>query len=85
MNRCEKCGSYAFNLHHKDIAQGNLCDVHYWQGKAETARRDALEEAASKFDEMAKDIPVDSYRYWNAVEVVRALRNMARIAPDAEL
>ena len=31
------CGSYALNLHHKDIDQGDLCDVHYWQNKAETA------------------------------------------------
>jgi hypothetical protein len=29
------CGSYAFNLWKDDIDQGNLCDVHYWQNKAQ--------------------------------------------------
>jgi hypothetical protein len=29
------CGSYAFNLYMDDIDQGNLCDVHYWQAKAQ--------------------------------------------------
>jgi hypothetical protein len=29
------CGSYAFNLYKDDINQGNLCDVHYWQEKAQ--------------------------------------------------
>ena len=29
------CGSYAFNLYKDDIDQGNLCDVHYWQAKAQ--------------------------------------------------
>jgi len=29
------CGSYQFNLYKDDIDQGNLCDVHYWQTKAQ--------------------------------------------------
>jgi hypothetical protein len=29
------CGSYAFNLYKDDINQGDLCDVHYWQEKAQ--------------------------------------------------
>jgi hypothetical protein len=29
------CGSYAFNLYKEDIDQGDLCDVHYWQNKAQ--------------------------------------------------
>jgi hypothetical protein len=29
------CGSYAFNLYKDDIDQGGLCDVHYWQEKAQ--------------------------------------------------
>jgi hypothetical protein len=29
------CGSYAFNLYKDGIDQGNLCDVHYWQAKAQ--------------------------------------------------
>lgn len=34
--KCIKCGSYAFNLYKEDIDQGDLCDVHYWQGGALT-------------------------------------------------
>ena len=30
-----RCGSYAFNLYKDDIEQGDLCDVHYWQTKAQ--------------------------------------------------
>ena len=29
------CGSYAFNLYKEGIDQGDLCDVHYWQNKAQ--------------------------------------------------
>jgi len=29
------CGSYQFNLYKDDIDQGELCDVHYWQTKAQ--------------------------------------------------
>jgi len=29
------CNSYQFNLYKDDIDQGNLCDVHYWQTKAQ--------------------------------------------------
>jgi len=29
------CGSYQFNLYKDDIDQGDLCDVHYWQTKAQ--------------------------------------------------
>ena len=29
------CGSYQFNLYKDDIDQGDLCDVHYWQAKAQ--------------------------------------------------
>jgi hypothetical protein len=31
------CGSYAFNLWSEGIDQGDLCDVHYWQQKAQPA------------------------------------------------
>jgi hypothetical protein len=52
MTRCKfkqgkfNCGSYAFNLYKDDIDQGDLCDVHYWQEKAQKSRvdeREALE------------------------------------------
>jgi len=29
------CGSYQFNLYKDEIDQGDLCDVHYWQTKAQ--------------------------------------------------
>jgi len=29
------CGSYQFNLYKDDINQGELCDVHFWQTKAQ--------------------------------------------------
>ena len=29
------CGSYQFNLYKDEINQGDLCDVHYWQTKAQ--------------------------------------------------
>ena len=29
------CGSYQFNLYKYAIDQGELCDVHYWQTKAQ--------------------------------------------------
>ena len=32
------CGSYAFNLYKDDIDQGDLCDVHYWQSKAQSTK-----------------------------------------------
>jgi hypothetical protein len=31
------CGSYAFNLWKDGIEQGDLCDVHYWQDRAQRA------------------------------------------------
>jgi hypothetical protein len=30
------CGSYQFNLYKDEIDQGELCDVHYWQTKAQS-------------------------------------------------
>ena len=30
-----RCASCAFNLYMDDIDQGELCDVHYWQAKAQ--------------------------------------------------
>jgi hypothetical protein len=35
MKKCIKCGSHAFNLYAEGIDQGDLCDVHYWQTKAQ--------------------------------------------------
>jgi hypothetical protein len=30
-----QCGSHAFNLYMNEIEQGDLCDVHYWEKKAQ--------------------------------------------------
>jgi len=38
-----QCGSYAFNLRNEGIDQGDFCDTHYWQTRAEKA------EAAIRF------------------------------------
>jgi len=38
------CGSYAFNLRREGIDQGEFCDVHYWQARAEKAEAVAARE-----------------------------------------
>jgi hypothetical protein len=38
------CGSYAFNLWSEGIDQGSLCDVHYWQQKAQRQWVDLTDE-----------------------------------------
>jgi hypothetical protein len=40
------CGSYQFNLYKHDIDQGDLCDVHYWQTRAQTAEATSKEPSA---------------------------------------
>jgi hypothetical protein len=47
--RCNKCGSYAFNLHNDGIKQGDLCDVHYWQDRAESLPRSAIVQSIWEF------------------------------------
>jgi len=52
--RCEhkcgdwNCGSYQFNLYKDDIDQGNLCDVHYWQTKAQRPWQGLTDEEMSE-------------------------------------
>ena len=41
MKQC-KCGSFAFNLAQEGIDQGDLCDRHYWQDRAEKAELSAV-------------------------------------------
>jgi hypothetical protein len=41
------CGSYAFNLWSEGIDQGSLCDVHYWQQKAQRQWVDLTDEQRS--------------------------------------
>jgi hypothetical protein len=79
MKRCnyQGCGSYAFNLSRDGIDQRDLCDVHYWQSKAKTARRDALEDAANKFDGTTTYNPLAADGYSNASDIASELRYMA--------
>lgn len=35
MKTCKTCGSHAFNLRRESIDQDGLCDVCFWQNKAE--------------------------------------------------
>ena len=44
------CGSYQFNLHQDDIDQGNFCDVHYWQTKAQRPWVGLTEEYLEQID-----------------------------------
>jgi hypothetical protein len=41
-----RCGSYQFNLYKHDIDQGDLCDVHYWQDRAQKAEATSKEPTA---------------------------------------
>ena len=41
-----RCGSYQFNLYKHDIDQGDLCDVHYWQTRAQKAEATSKEPTA---------------------------------------
>jgi len=44
MKKCIKCGSHAFNLYMENIDQGDLCDVHYWQDRANRAEAQPAQE-----------------------------------------
>jgi hypothetical protein len=44
------CGSYAFNLYKDGIDQGDLCDVHYWQNKAQRPWVDLTDEDIALID-----------------------------------
>lgn len=46
-----RCGSHAFNLYKDDIEQGDLCDVHYWQAKAQRTWVGLTEEEISKISQ----------------------------------
>ena len=55
------CGSYAFNLYKDGIDQGNLCDVHYWQAKAQRTWVDLTDEE------------IDNINYTSAHMLARAI------------
>ena len=87
MKRCKHpgCGSYALNLWRDGIDQGDLCDVHYWKIRAETAWRSALEDAANKFDGTTAYNPTAADGYANAFDIASELRYMATETPNAKL
>ena len=51
------CGSYAFNLYKDDIDQGDLCDVHYWQAKAQRTWVGLTDEEICMFSMWLDDKP----------------------------
>ena len=48
------CGSYQFNLYKDDIDQGEFCDVHYWQTKAQPTPADYAMGYAEGFNDACK-------------------------------
>ena len=50
------CGSYQFNLYKDEIDQGLLCDVHYWQTKAQ---RPWVELTDEEMSDIVADIDTD--------------------------
>lgn len=59
------CGSYAFNLYKDDIDQGDLCDVHYWQAKAQ---RTEQEPVANELTQLKEQIEMLKYKLWDCEE-----------------
>lgn len=48
-----RCGSYQFNLWRDGIEQGDLCDVHYWQAKAQREWRGLTDEDKADIEQQA--------------------------------
>ncbi len=65
------CGSYQFNLYKDDIDQGDLCDVHYWQTKAQRPWQGLTD------DEMHQCFDVSGHRkpIYQAIEAKLKERN----------
>jgi hypothetical protein len=65
-----RCGSYAFNLYKDDIDQGELCDVHYWQAKAQRTWVGLTDEEIDHIYTGVRAVyhDVDSYVFCQAIE-----------------
>ena len=63
------CGSYQFNLYKDEINQGELCDVHYWQTKAQRQWIGLTKE--DKF-EIAEKLGLVSVEWLNLMRVIEA-------------
>lgn len=55
------CSSYQFNLWRDGIEQGDLCDVHYWQTKAQR------EWVGLTFDDQTECLKAGMYDGWMGV------------------
>ena len=55
------CGSYAFNLYKDDIDQGDLCDVHYWQAKAQRTWVSLTDDQIKEIVGPWGDTPIKGY------------------------
>ena len=62
------CGSYAFNLYKDDIDQGDLCDVHYWQAKAQRTWVGLTDEEENEYNYLGPDM------HWVVQEIAAKLK-----------
>ena len=73
------CGSYAFNLYKDDIDQGDLCDVHYWQGRAHRAEAQPEQEPVETYiheyrsQPHPNDFGISKSHWWKAKQYADAL------------
>ena len=84
MKTCIKCGSHAFNLHADGIDQGEFCDVHYWQGRANRAEALAQPERPEQ-EPVAWRVKVEIKLRDGSVAVGYQLRNEKMSAHDEPL
>ena len=69
MKKCIKCGSHAFNLYAEGIDQGGLCDVHYWQTKAQRPWVGLTKDERLELYRQFKDcLESDDWEYEKAIE-----------------
>jgi hypothetical protein len=70
------CGSYQFNLYKADIDQGDLCDVHYWQTKAQRKWVGLTDEEVNTLWGEWKDAVCLDHKTWaQAIEAKLKERN----------
>ena len=62
------CGSYQFNLYKADIDQGDLCDVHYWQTKAQARIGLTDEELADYLGDEYHNMTTSELRFFRLGE-----------------
>jgi hypothetical protein len=55
------CGSYAFNLYKEKIDQGDYCDHHYWQSKAQRTWVSLTDDQIKEIVGPWGDTPIKGY------------------------